>query len=141
MSSPDLKFNAAAGAEFPQTPTATAALAVATRFYTPALLNHCVRSYLWGTMYGAAHGITYDDELLYVSAMLHDISLTDATGTGQISAYKAVPPGSPAGTQPAIVGLVAIGAGQTATDTFTRAHLIAVAPPRAVAAKPGTPRP
>ena len=78
MSSPDLKFNAAAGAEFPQTPTATAALAVATRFYTPALLNHCVRSYLWGTMYGAAHGITYDDELLYVSAMLHDIGLTDA---------------------------------------------------------------
>jgi len=78
MSSPDLKFNAAAGAEFPQTPAATAALAVATRFYTPALLNHCVRSYLWGTMYGAAHGITYDDELLYVSAMLHDIGLTDA---------------------------------------------------------------
>jgi len=62
----------------PQSPAATAALAVATRFYTPALLNHCVRSYLWGTMYGAAHGITYDDELLYVSAMLHDIGLTDA---------------------------------------------------------------
>jgi hypothetical protein len=28
-------------------------------------------------MYGAAHGITHDDELLYVSAMLHDIALTD----------------------------------------------------------------
>ena len=48
---------------FPQTPAATAALSVATSFYSPALLNHCVRSYLWGTMYGAAHGIAFDDEL------------------------------------------------------------------------------
>lgn len=62
---------------FPSTPAATAALAVATRFYPPALLNHCVRSYLWGTMYREAHGIAVDDELLYVSAMLHDIGLTD----------------------------------------------------------------
>ena len=27
-------------------------------------------------MYGAAHGITFDDELYYVSALLHDIGLT-----------------------------------------------------------------
>jgi hypothetical protein len=63
---------------FPQTPPATAALSVATRFYSTALLNHCVRSYLWGAMYGAAHGISFDDELYYVSALLHDIGLTDA---------------------------------------------------------------
>jgi HD superfamily phosphohydrolase YqeK len=63
--------------EFPQTPAAAAALSVATRFYSPALLNHCIRSYLWAGMYGAAHQITFDDELLYVSAMLHDIALTD----------------------------------------------------------------
>jgi hypothetical protein len=65
-------------ADFPQTPAATAALSVAARFYSPALLNHCVRSYSWGALYGAAHGIAFDDELLYVSAMLHDIALTDA---------------------------------------------------------------
>ena len=47
-------------------------------FYSPALLNHCVRSYLWAALYGAAHGIAFDDELLYVSAMLHDIALTEA---------------------------------------------------------------
>jgi hypothetical protein len=29
-------------------------------------------------MYGAAHGIAFDDELYYVSALLHDIGLTDA---------------------------------------------------------------
>ena len=51
---------------FPQTPAATAALSVAARFYSPALLNHCVRSYLWGAMYGAAHGIAFDLELYYV---------------------------------------------------------------------------
>ncbi|MFD2351126.1 hypothetical protein ACFSTC_20025 [Nonomuraea ferruginea] len=33
---------------FPETPAAVAALSVARRFYSPALLNHCVRSYLWG---------------------------------------------------------------------------------------------
>ena len=63
---------------FPQTPAAAAALSVATSFYSPALLNHCVRSYLWGTMYGAAHGIAFDDELYYVSSLLHDIGLTEA---------------------------------------------------------------
>jgi hypothetical protein len=63
---------------FPQTPAATAALSVAARFYSPALLNHCIRSYLWGTKYAAAHGIAFDDELFYVSALLHDIGLTDA---------------------------------------------------------------
>ena len=52
--------------------------------------------------------------LKLTNAAGNDISMTDATGTGQISAYKAVPPGSPAGTQAAIVGLVPIGAGQTA---------------------------
>lgn len=62
---------------FPETPAAKAALSVATRFYSPALLNHCVRSYLWGAAYGAAHDIAFDDELYYVSAMLHDIALTD----------------------------------------------------------------
>jgi hypothetical protein len=63
---------------FPHTPAATAALSVATRFYSPALLNHCVRSYLWGAMYAAAQGISFDDELYYVSALLHDIALTQS---------------------------------------------------------------
>jgi hypothetical protein len=62
----------------PHTPAATAALSVARRFYSPALLNHCIRSYLWGARYGAAHDIVFDDELYCVSALLHDIGLTDA---------------------------------------------------------------
>jgi len=70
---------------FPETPTAAAALSVATRFYSPALFNHCVRSYLWGAMYGAAHGISFDDELYYVSALLHDIGLTEAFDNQQLA--------------------------------------------------------
>ncbi len=61
----------------PSTPAAAAAISVASRFYSPALFNHCARSYLWGTSYAAAHGITFDDELYFVSAMLHDVALTD----------------------------------------------------------------
>ena len=63
---------------FPVTPAAEAALSVATRFYSPALLNHTIRSYLWGAMYGTAHGIAFDDELYYVAAVLHDTGLTEA---------------------------------------------------------------
>lgn len=62
---------------FPVTPATEAALSVATRFYSPALLNHCIRSYLWGAMYGTAHGIAFDDELYYVAALLHDTGLTE----------------------------------------------------------------
>jgi hypothetical protein len=74
---------------FPQTSAAAAALSVANRFYSPALLNHCVRSYLWGTMYAAAHGIAYDDELYYVSALLHDIGLTTAFDSHRLAFEEA----------------------------------------------------
>ncbi|GAB7071875.1 cyanamide hydratase [Mycobacterium hodleri] len=75
--------------DIPQTPAATAALAVATRFYTPALLNHCVRSYLWGRVYATAHDVAVDDELFYVSAMLHDIALTDSFDSHRMSFEQA----------------------------------------------------
>jgi hypothetical protein len=58
------------------TSAAQAALEVATRFYSPALLNHSIRAYLWGVSYGARHGVVFDDELYFVSAVLHDIGLT-----------------------------------------------------------------
>ena len=73
----------------PETPAATAALSVATRFYSPALLNHCVRSYLWGVTYAAAHNIAFDDELFYVSAMLHDIALTEPFDSHRIAFEEA----------------------------------------------------
>lgn len=35
-------------------------------------------------MYASAHAVTFDDELLYVSAMLHDIGLTSAFDSHRI---------------------------------------------------------
>src|SRR4051794_14180843 len=73
----------------PQTPAATAALSVATRFYSPALLNHSVRAYLWGVKYAEAHGIAFDDELYYVSALLHDLGLTDPFDSHRVAFEEA----------------------------------------------------
>jgi hypothetical protein len=60
----------------PETPAVAAALSVAERHYEPAMRNHVVRTYAWATEYSAAHKIECDDELLCVTALLHDIALT-----------------------------------------------------------------
>jgi len=59
----------------PATQTAQAAHEVSTTYCSPAIVNHCVRSYIWGASYAARHEIAFDAELLYVAAMLHDIGL------------------------------------------------------------------
>ncbi|MFI0787779.1 HD domain-containing protein [Streptomyces lydicus] len=59
----------------PETPVCRAALEVASAYCSPALLNHSVRAYVWATAYASRHDIAFDPELLYVSAMLHDIGL------------------------------------------------------------------
>src|SRR5687767_12644659 len=61
--------------EIPATPACRAALEVATAYCSPALFNHSVRAYLWAAGYGLERGIAFDAELLYVSAMLHDLAL------------------------------------------------------------------
>ena len=61
--------------EVPATPACRAALEVATAYCSRALLNHSVRAYLWAAGYGLERGIAFDAELLYVSAMLHDLAL------------------------------------------------------------------
>src|SRR4051812_25870504 len=59
----------------PVTLACRAALEVATAYCSPALLNHSVRAYLWAAGYALERGIAFDTELLYVSAMLHDLAL------------------------------------------------------------------
>ena len=61
--------------EIPDTPACRASLEVATAYCSPALLNHSVRAYLWAAGYAATREIAFDAELLYVSAMLHDLAL------------------------------------------------------------------
>ncbi len=61
--------------DVPDTAACRSALDVATEYYSPALLNHCVRSYLWAAHLGAARVMSVDAELLYVAAVLHDLGL------------------------------------------------------------------
>jgi plasmid stability protein len=42
---------------------------------TPALLNHSSRAYAWGAAIAALNEITFDRELLYLAAMLHDTGI------------------------------------------------------------------
>ena len=62
----------------PPTPATELALEVSTRFSPTALVHHCRRSYLFAAAFGLQQGISFDAELLFVAAMLHDIGLTDA---------------------------------------------------------------
>ena len=44
----------------------------------PFLFNHCVRSFLFADAIGKLDRLQYDRELLYLSAVLHDLGLTDS---------------------------------------------------------------
>lgn len=62
----------------PPTPVAAAAVEVLRAFSSPALVNHCLRSWVWASALGDAIGLGYDRELLYVATMLHDLGVTEA---------------------------------------------------------------
>ena len=55
-----------------------AAAGVVAEFSSPALVNHCHRSYLFAAALGESEGLIIDHELLYVSSMLHDLGLEPA---------------------------------------------------------------
>ena len=58
------------------TPTAAAARDVLERWSSPELVNHSLRAWVWAAELGRSLGIHFDAELLYVSAMLHDLGVT-----------------------------------------------------------------
>jgi hypothetical protein len=63
----------------PDSAAARAALELATEYHTPALLNHVLRSWLWAEGFATVEGLHgIDRELLYVSAVLHDIGIVPA---------------------------------------------------------------
>jgi len=63
-------------------PLATAADALLAKVSPPALVNHCKRTYAFGTALLNQAGRGFDAEALYVAAMLHDLGLTDAYEDG-----------------------------------------------------------
>jgi len=42
----------------------------------PWLLNHCMRTYIFGSLIGKARGLRFDREVLYIASLLHDLGLT-----------------------------------------------------------------
>lgn len=44
---------------------------------SPVWANHSRRSYLWGLALGRHQGLEFDEEALYVAALLHDVALAD----------------------------------------------------------------
>lgn len=58
----------------PDTLAARGALALAREYQSPAITAHAVRSWLWAEAFALIDGVSgIDHELLYVSAILHDI--------------------------------------------------------------------
>jgi hypothetical protein len=62
---------------FPATEIAARAREFVERVEPPFLANHSIRSYLFGTAVAAARGWKYDDELLFLCSVLHDVGLTE----------------------------------------------------------------
>jgi len=60
------------------TPVTRAAQTVVAEYSSAALVNHCERSYLWSAALGELTGVAYDQELLYVASMVHDLGLVGA---------------------------------------------------------------
>jgi hypothetical protein len=63
-------------------PLATAADALLEKASPPALVNHCRRTYAFGSALLRQAGHSFDAEVLYVASMLHDLGLTDVYEDG-----------------------------------------------------------
>ena len=61
----------------PDSMIAQEAEALSSELSTQALLNHCLRSYAWGTILAQRDRLEHDPELLYVTCLLHDLGVTD----------------------------------------------------------------
>lgn len=48
--------------------------------FPPVWANHSRRCYLWGLALGRSEGLEFDEEALYVAALLHDVALAEPTG-------------------------------------------------------------
>lgn len=47
----------------------------------PAVVNHSYRSYVWAAILAAHDGIDYDEEMLYVASLVHDIGFPEPQRT------------------------------------------------------------
>jgi len=70
-----------AGVSVPDNPLILAVIEYAQRLSEPYLFNHAMRSWLFAELIGRGKGIEYDDEVVAIGTILHDIGLTaDVSG-------------------------------------------------------------
>lgn len=74
----------------PDTRLARAVEQIAGSALPAPLLGHSIRTWLWGGMLAEVDGIRYDDELLYVAALLHDLGLAPEHRPGREAGCFAV---------------------------------------------------
>lgn len=70
------KLTEVAGIGVPEGHAAQAARRVCAEYADEALYHHSLRSYFFGAAWAKERGLDYDRELFFVSALLHDLSLT-----------------------------------------------------------------
>ncbi len=70
------------GMPVPDSPLARRARELIGGVAPPALVNHSVRCYAWAVALAGHDSLEFDREILYVSAMLHDIGLVPAYDLG-----------------------------------------------------------
>jgi len=72
---------------FPDSDICSATLQLVTDVSPEFITNHCIRSYVFGRELAAADGlrsgVDYDDELVFLSCLLHDLGVTDFGGGDQ----------------------------------------------------------
>lgn len=72
-----------AGVAIPDTTMAREAIEYAREVSSPMLFNHVMRSYLFGRLAAAGSAGPVDEETVLLSAVLHDLGLTDAARGGR----------------------------------------------------------
>lgn len=70
-----------AGVRIPGSGLAREAVTYAQRVCSETIFNHSLRTYLFGSLIFDRRGVTYDRELVFVAAVLHDLGLIEAFQT------------------------------------------------------------
>jgi HD domain len=65
-----------AGVRLPDSKIAKLATDFSRSVYPPYLFNHAVRTFLFGSLVGRGLGQEFDEEILYLACILHDLGLT-----------------------------------------------------------------
>lgn len=71
---PNLNFH---DLKIPDSKLALLAIEEANDTYNPILLQHCYRTFFWSAGIAFSENLKPDNELLFISSILHDIGLTD----------------------------------------------------------------